>query len=430
MNSKLNILLIGQGGRESALAWKILSSPRLGTLYTAPEGHPGALQATGLDLDDFEAVAEFVERHDIGITIIGPTEYMAAGMADALLEHGINVIGPTAAAATLETSKELAKEFMTENIIPTPRCMSVTSDTVGEGLAFMETRRPPYVLKADGLTRGCGVALIDNLADAKDLLADMLEGLFGEASHTVLIEDYVAGRECSVFAALDGEHYLMLAPACDYKRLLEGDKGPNTAGMGAYSPVGWVTPEFLEKVERRIVAPTVNALRERGELYKGFIYFGIKDEGGEPVLLEYNVRLGDPEAQVLLPRLESDIIDLLESICSGTLPDLVLSWSHQTCVGIVVAGRNYPAGPFQTEQVGGIEEAEALGCHVFADDLTKDAAGHTVTSGMRALTVTATGGNLATAAATALAGARCIRLDGKTFRADIGASPIRDFNSL
>lgn len=426
MNHKLNILLIGKGGRESALAWKILNSPRLGTLYTAPGCHPGALQATGLDLDDFEAVAEFVERHDIDITIIGPTEYMAAGMVDVLLEHDIRVIGPTTGAAVLETSKELAKEFMTENIIPTPRCMSVTADTVSEGLSFMETRRPPYVLKADGLSRGCGVALIDNLADAKDLLADMLEGMFGEASRTVLIEDYVGGRECSVFVAVDGEHYHILAPARDYKRLYDGDKGPNTAGMGAYSPVSWVTPAFLDKVERRIISPTVSALRERGELYKGFIYFGLKDDQGEPVLLEYNVRLGDPEAQVLLPRLESDIIDLLEAICEGTLPDLHLVWSPQSCVGIVVAGRNYPAGPFQEEAVGGIEAAEALGCHIFTDDISKDAAGRTVTAGTRALTVVATGGNLATAAGIALEGAECIILDGKTYRTDVGASPIQD----
>lgn len=426
MNHKLNILLIGKGGRESALAWKILSSPRLGTLYTAPGCHPGALQATGLDLDDFEAVAEFVERHDIDITIIGPTEYMAAGMVDVLLEHDIRVIGPTAGAAVLETSKELAKEFMTENIIPTPRCMSVTADTVSEGLAFMETRHPPYVLKADGLSRGCGVALIDNLADAKDLLADMLEGMFGEASQTVLIEDYVGGRECSVFVAVDGEHYHLLAAACDYKRLYNGDKGPNTAGMGAYSPVSWVTPEFLDKVERRIISPTVSALRERGDLYKGFIYFGLKDDQGEPVLLEYNVRLGDPETQVLLPRLESDIIDLFEAICEGTLPGQHLVWSPQSCVGIVVAGRNYPAGPFQEDAVDGIEAAEALGCHIFTDDLSKDAAGRTVTSGTRALTVVATGGNLATAAGIALEGAECIIMDGKTYRTDVGASPIQD----
>ncbi|MDE7159595.1 MAG: phosphoribosylamine--glycine ligase [Muribaculaceae bacterium] len=420
MNQQLNILLIGQGGRESALAWKILGSPRIGTLYTAPGYYPGAIQATGLALDDFEAVAEFVERHAIDITLVGPTEYMMSGLVDYLLEQDMTVIGPPSGTAVLETSKEQAKDFMTENIIPTPRCMSVTQDTVAEGLAFMDSRRPPYVLKADGLSRGCGVWLIDNLADAKDMLADMLDGRFGEASETVLIEDFVEGRECSVFAALDGENYLMLTPAQDYKRLFNGNRGPNTAGMGAYSPVGWADPAFLEKVERRIVIPTVNALRERGELYRGFLYLGIKNDGGEPVLLEYNVRLGDPEAQVILPRMESDILDLLEAMAEGTLGDYKTVWSPQTCVGVVVAGAGYPSGPMQTEAVDGLEEAEATGCLVFPDDLTKDATGRIVTSGGRVVTLVGVGGNLATAAATAFEGAERIRLDNKHFRTDIG----------
>lgn len=403
------------------MAWKLLGSPRLGTLYTAPGNYPGAIQATGLDVMDFGAVVDFVRDHDIDIVVVIPTEYIQAGLSDALMQAGINVIAPSEEAARLETSKEIAKEFMAEAAIPTPRSMSVTTETLDEGTAFMEMRTPPYVLKADGLARGCGVAIIPSIADAKDTLSDMLEGLYGRASRTVIIEDYVHGRECSIIIATDGDSYVVLPPVVDYKRLLDGDTGPNTGGMGGYSPVAWVDQAFMAKVERRIIAPTLDLLRERGIGYKGFLYFGIKSDHGEPVLLEYNVRPGDPEAQVILPRLETDLVTLLEGIVEGTLADIELQVSPQACAAVVVAGPKYPCLEPRPDFVSGLEEAEAAGCMVFGGDIANDAAGRLATSGGRAVTVAAMAGNVTVAAETALAGAECIRLEGARYRTDIGA---------
>lgn len=424
MKSTPDILLIGKGGCESAMAWKLLGSPRLGTLYTAPGSYPGAIQATGLDVMDFDAVIEFVRDRDIDMVVIIPTEYIQAGFSDALMQAGVNVIAPSMEAAQLETSKEMAKEFMAEAAIPTPRSMSVTTDTLDEGTAFMEMRTPPYVLKADGLARGCGVAILPNLADAKDCLTDMLNGLYGRASRTVIIEDYVHGRECSVIIATDGESYIVLPPVVDYKRLQNGDTGPNTGGMGGYSPVHWADEDFISKVSRRIIDPTLDLLRERGIQYKGFLYFGIKSDHGEPVLLEYNVRPGDPEAQVILPRLETDPVTLLEGIVEGKLHDIELRVSPQACAAVVVAGPKYPCLEPRPDFVHGLEEAEATGCLVFGGDIAKDAAGRLATAGGRAVTVAAMAGNVTVAAETALAGAACIVLEGAHYRTDIGAGCI------
>ncbi len=421
MKSSPDILLIGKGGCESAIAWKLLGSPTLGTLYTAPGNYPGAIQATGLNVMEFDSVVEFVRDHDIDMVIIIPTEYIQAGLSDALMQAGISVIAPSEEAARLETSKEVAKEFMAEALIPTPRSMSVTTETLDEGMSFMEMRTPPYVLKADGLARGCGVALLDNLADAKDCLSDMLEGLYGRASRTVIIEDYVHGRECSVIIATDGDAYILFPPVVDYKRLYDGDTGPNTGGMGGYSPVAWADEEFLSKVQRRIIDPTLDLLRERGISYKGFLYFGIKSDHGEPVLLEYNVRPGDPEAQVLLPRLETDLVTLLRGIAEGTLSDIKLQVSPQACAAVVVAGPKYPCLEPRPDHVSGLEEAEAAGCMVFGGDIAKDATGRLVTNGGRAVTVAAMAGNVTVATETALAGAACINLEGAHYRSDIGA---------
>ncbi len=423
MNTNPNILLIGKGGGESALAWRLLGSPRLGKLYTAPGNYPGAIQATGLDVGDTDAVRGFVAEHDIDIVVVAPTEHMATGLPDALIAEGVAVIAPPSETARLETSKEMAKEFMSEAMIPTPRSMSVTTDTLDEGMSFMETRTPPYVLKADGLAGGCGVALLENLPDAKDCLADMLDGLYGPASDTVIIEDYVPGKECSVIIATDGEHYVTLPPVVDYKRLCDGDTGPNTGGMGGYSPVAWADEDFMKKVDRRIVAPTMALLSERGLGYKGFLYFGVKNDGGEPVLLEYNVRLGDPEAQVILPRLETDIVDLLCAMAEGTLQDTEIKVSPQACVAVVVAGGGYPKSTGRPEAVKGLEEAEEIGCIVFGGDVEKDATGRLVTHGARAVTVAAMAGNVAVAAEMALEGASLIKLDGAHYRRDIGRTP-------
>lgn len=419
MSRPVNILLLGRGGRESAIAWWLLQSPGLGRLYTAPAQVRGAIQATGLDPTDFEAVADFVRRHDISMVLAADPELIVMGLADALRECGADVLVPSGECARLEGSKEFAKEFMAENMIPTPRCMPVTADTLAEGLAFMESRTPPYVLKADGLTDGRGVLIVDNLADAKDALADMLDGLFGEASRTVLIEEWVPGPECTLTVVCDGTHWLILPTVRDYKRLHDGDNGPNTGGMGAVSPVAWVDSDFIAKAERLVVRPTFEGLMDMGTPYVGFLYFGLKSDHGEPVLLEYNARPGDPEMQALLPRMECDPVGLLESIAKGTLDRYPLNVSPRAAVAVVVTA---PVTD-EPEEVSGIDEARAAGTLVFGGNIWQDALGRRVTTGGRVLTVTALGGNVPVAAMLAREGASMIDVAGRHYRSDIGLIP-------
>lgn len=314
MQQELDIMVLGNGGREAAIADSLRRSPRCRHLYTPIE----------LDPMDFEAVADFCRQHNVQLIVVGPPAPIAAGIRDFLDEapglENLKVIAPTAEAARLEASKEFAKEFMAEHGIPSPRFMPVDEETLHEGLAFLDSLRPPYVIKADGLAGGRGVAVLDDLAEAKDILEDMVvDGLKGEAGRKVLIEEYVHGRECTVIVATDGEDFLMLPVARDYKRLLDGDNGPNTPGMGAYSPVDFADSDFLAKVEKHIISPTLRALREQEIDYQGFLYFGIIDLDGEPILLEYNARLGDPEAQAILPRITSDFVDILEGIADRTI---------------------------------------------------------------------------------------------------------------
>ncbi len=419
MKQRLKILVLGRGGRESALARKILESERTEKLYMAPEGTEGA-ETLNVDPLDFVAVAEAVERLGIDMVIPGGAAPIVSGIADFLEPLGVKVIGPDASCARLEGSKEFAKEFMSMHAIPTARFMTVTTDTLDEGLSFLDSLQPPYVLKADGLAMGKGVFIIPSLADAKDLLTDMLDGLFGEASRTVLIEEFLRGKECTVTLALDGEDWQLLPNARDYKRLGAADEGPNTAGMGSVSPVSFADAEFMERIEKRIITPTLRGLRAENMDYRGFLYLGIMEIDGEPVLIEYNARLGDPEAQAILPLIESDFVDILEGVADRTLGIKKIRISDEACAAVNVVTRGFPKDAERGMQVEGIGDAEAIGCTVLPGQMTIDYEGHPIADGGRVLTVTALGENTAAASLKALAGAGKIRFDGAYFRDDIG----------
>lgn len=341
MQQELNILILGNNGRESALAHSILTSRRCHRLYADYASTDPRLIPTVLDPSDFEGVANFCREQSIGMIVVGPPEPIVEGIHDYLAAspglEDLKIVAPTAAAARLEGSKEFAKEFMAETGIPSPRFMPVDEDTVDEGLAYLESMSPPYIIKADGLSDGRGVVICADLAEAKDVLEDMIiEGVRGEAGRHVLIEQFVPGQECSVIIATDGYDYVMLPVAIDYKRLGDGDNGPNTPGMGAYSPVRFADDEFKSMVDKHIITPTLRGLRERGIDYQGFLYFGIISVEGEPVVLEYNVRLGDPEAQAILPRIDSDIVELLEAIVDRRIGEYEMKISERAAISVVL----------------------------------------------------------------------------------------------
>lgn len=415
------ILLLGTGARESALAWALLRSPRLETLYTAPGTYPGAIQATGVDPMDPQQVYDFVVRHGVTMVVPGSEELIASGLADALEDLPVRVVAPSGEAARLETDKEFAKEFMSDYGVPTPRWMSVTSDTLDEGLSFLNSIHPPYVLKANGMAQGRGVHIVDNLADACDLLRDMLDGLYGESSHTVIIEEFVPGRECSIFLAVSGESYKILASARDYKRVGVGNRGPNTRGMGSVSPASFADKEFLEKVEQTIIRPTLAGLQDKGLPYRGFLYLGIMEIGGIPLLLEYNVRLGDPETQAILPRIQSDVIDVMKAIADNRVDELEIELSPDPAVSMVLAAPGYPADPELGNPVSGLSAALETGALVFPGEIGKDGTGKLVTRGPRIATVASVAPTVQEAAAKVRDAISKLQSPGAFYREDIGA---------
>lgn len=344
MQENLNILLLGAGDRERSLALKLLQSPRCNTLFTEVGNIPGTTHCT-LNHSDFESIIHFCNDYHIDILVPGPEAPIVNGIRDAFDEAGSStrVISPSREAALLEGSKEFAKEFMADEGIPTPRFMPVDTDTLEEGLSFLDSLPGPYVIKADGLANGEGVLICDNLPEAKDALEDMIRGKFGEASQKVLVEEFVTGQECSIIIATDGEDYILLPPARDYKRRLDNDMGPNTRGMGAYSPVAFADDVFMQKVEKRIINPTLRALAEREIPYSGFLYFGVMSIEGEPVLIEYNVRLGDPETQAIMPRIKSDFVDILEGIADRTIGLKRLEVTPEAAASVVVMRNNHRA---------------------------------------------------------------------------------------
>lgn len=418
----MNVLLLGSGGRESALAWKISQSPLLDKLYIAP-GNGGTDrfgENVNLSTLDFEAIEKFSKDHKIDLIVVGNEDPLVAGIADYFDKPGAPLVcGPKKAGAMLEGSKDFAKRFMMRHNIPTAKYRSFDSSELENGLEFLETLNPPYVLKADGLAAGKGVLILSSLDEAKNALREMLGGMFGKSSSTVVIEEFLSGIECSVFVITDGKGtYRILPVAKDYKRIGEGDTGLNTGGMGAVSPVPFADEEFMKKVEERIILPTVKGLIEDGIDYRGFIFFGLINVGGEPFVIEYNVRMGDPETEVVMLRIDSDLLTVLEAAARGALEGHELKISPDTAVTVMMVSGGYPGSYPKGFTIKGIDDVRDS--IVFHAGTTKNDKGEIITSGGRVLTVSSLGQDIIQALARSYASLEKIDFEGKYSRRDIG----------
>ena len=420
----MNILLLGSGGREHALAWKIAQSPRLTRLYMAP-GNPGMAslgECVNLKVSDFAAIGQFALDHDIRLLVVGPENPLVDGIADYFKTtpglSQVGVIGPTKAGARLEGSKDFAKAFMQRHAIPTARYQTFDGTQLKEGLKFLSTLEPPYVLKADGLCAGKGVLILPTLKEARKELEEMLGGMFGLASSRVVIEEYLDGIECSVFVLTDGQHYKILPEAKDYKRIGEYDCGLNTGGMGSVSPVPFATAEWMQKVEDRIVRPTVEGLAQEGIDYKGFIFFGLINVKGEPMVIEYNCRMGDPETETVMPRLSCDLVDLFEGVVAGDLDRREVSFDPRAAVNVMLVSGGYPQEYQKGFPIEGLAQVSPDAIVFHSGTAVKD--GKLVTAGGRVISVTCYGRDKAEALQQAMDNVQKITYTDRYYRRDIG----------
>ena len=419
----MKVLLLGSGGREHALAWKMVQSPKLEKLYVAP-GNAGTAEIAenvAIAVNDFQAIADFIAENGIRMLVVGPEDPLVGGIRDFLQADGrlggLLIVGPGKEGALLEGSKDFAKQFMQRYHIPTAGYMTVTRENLAEGMQFLATLKPPYVLKADGLAAGKGVLIIDDLGKARRELEQMLDGKFGKASARVVIEEFLKGIEISVFAVTDGKGYKILGSAKDYKRVGEGDTGLNTGGMGAVSPVPFADEAFNRKVEERIVCPTVEGLKKEGIDYRGFIFFGLMNVGGEPFVIEYNVRMGDPETEVVMPRLKSDVLELFEAVASGHLEQVDLELDKRFCTTVMLVAGGYPGSYEKGNAITGIGRVkDAIVFHAG----TKRQDSQVVTNGGRVIAVSAFGDTLCEALKQSYSQVAELDFKDKNYRRDIG----------